>query len=189
MLAAVKKQKGHWFEIFIFAIKSSRYCRLVLSSDIFSLSAALERDAFNNPPILAASDSKKWRLNCYGWDGAMFEEPPKTVFFMKATMTLKFRIFARNVAGAQVCLMSPLQSAVMGLRWRRHRKRFRIETMFSDFKGLEFQLQKPGLVDPMPALTNESVTNLKPNRTQSVSPGKTLIAAVSWPTARARRRH
>lgn len=63
------------------------------------MSAALERDAVNNPPILAASDSKKLRLNRDGWNGAMFDEPPKTEFFMRATMTLKFRIFARNVAG------------------------------------------------------------------------------------------
>jgi hypothetical protein len=65
-LQRLKNKKGHWFEIFIFAIKSSRYCRLVLSSDIFSMSAALEWDAFNNPLILVAPDSKKWRLNCYG---------------------------------------------------------------------------------------------------------------------------
>jgi len=32
-------------------------------------------------------------------------------------------------------------------RW--YRKRFRIETMFSDFKGRGFQLQKSGLVDPI----------------------------------------
>lgn len=29
-----------------------------------------------------------------------------------------------------------------------YRKRFRIETLFSDFKGRDFQLQKSGLTDP-----------------------------------------